>query len=129
MENYQNQQNFDNPAGDGNFMQQNLPNATAVLILGIVSIVGCCFYGGGLIAAIIGLVLAGKDKKLYQANPNAYKNYSTLNTGRILCIIGIVFFVLFLAMILFAGAMFGWDALVNEELMQQRMQEWQQSQQ
>ena len=129
MENYQNQQSFDNPAGDGNFMQQNLPNATAVLILGIVSIVGCCFYGAGLIAGIIGLVLAGKDKKLYLANPNAYKNYSTLNTGRILCIIGIILFVALIIMFIIAGSMFGWDALMNEELMQQRMQEWQQNQQ
>ncbi len=90
MENYQNQQSFDNPAGDGNFMQQNLPNATAVLILGIVSIVGCCTGFLGLIFGIIGWVLAAKDIKLYQANPNAYSNYSNLNTGKILCIIGTV---------------------------------------
>jgi hypothetical protein len=47
--------------------QQKLPNATAVLILGIVSIVGCCCYGlPGLIAGIIALVLAKKDGELYR---------------------------------------------------------------
>ena len=115
MENYESQQNLNNPMGDGNFMQSSLPNATAVLILGIVSIIGCCFYGIGLIAGIIGLVLASKDMKLYRANPNAYNNYSTLNIGRILCIIGIV---------LIVGSMFGWDALTDQELMNQRIQEW-----
>ncbi|MFT3945982.1 MAG: hypothetical protein QM763_03325 [Agriterribacter sp.] len=46
--------------------QQPLPNASAVLALGIISIVGCCCYGiPGVICAIIALVLYGKDAKLY----------------------------------------------------------------
>jgi len=124
MENYESRQNLNNPMGDGNFMQSSLPNATAVLILGIVSIIGCCFYGIGLIAGIIGLVLASKDMKLYRANPNAYSNYSTLNIGRILCIIGIVLFLLAIISALIVGSMFGWDALTDQELMNQRIQEW-----
>ena len=124
MENYESQQNLNNPMGDGNFMQSSLPNATAVLILGIVSIIGCCFYGIGLITGIIGLVLASKDMKLYRANPNAYSNYSTLNIGRILCIIGIVLFLLAIISALIVGSMFGWDALTDQELMNQRIQEW-----
>ena len=69
----------------------NLPNATAVLVLGIVSILTCCCYGiVGLVFGIVALVLAQKDMKLYTANPELYKNFSNLNLGRILAIIGVV---------------------------------------
>ncbi|MEZ0004874.1 hypothetical protein ABH942_000217 [Flavobacterium sp. 28YEA47A] len=71
--------------------KQKLPNALAVLILGILSILTCCCYGViGLILAIVALVLAAKDKKLYLESPELYSNYSNLNTGKILAIIGIV---------------------------------------
>lgn len=71
--------------------QQSLPNATAVLVLGIISIVGCIFYGiVGLICGIIALVLAKKDRSLYSINPVAYtlSSYKNLNAGRICAIIG-----------------------------------------
>ena len=49
---------------------QKLPNATAVLILGIFSILTCCCYGIISISlGAIGLVLANKDAKLYAENP------------------------------------------------------------
>ena len=74
------------------FEQRKLPNATVVLVLGILSIVTCCCYGIlGLIIGIIALVLYNQDKKLYDQNPSAYSDYSNLNTGRILAIIGLVF--------------------------------------
>ncbi|MES2543420.1 MAG: CCC motif membrane protein [Bacteroidota bacterium] len=70
---------------------RNLPNATAVLVLGICSIVTCCCYGiVGLIFGIIALVLAKKDLQLYQESPELYSNYANLNTGKILAIIGVV---------------------------------------
>ncbi|HLV46972.1 MAG TPA: CCC motif membrane protein [Flavobacterium sp.] len=128
MENYQTQQDLNNPMGDGNFMQSNLPNATAVLILGIISIIGTCCYGIiGLICGIIGLVLANKDMKLYRANPNAYSNYSNLNTGRILCIVGIILSVLAVAYFIFIFAAIGMDALSDPELLQERILELQNS--
>ena len=135
MENYQDQnqpQNYQNSNfnnGNGNFIPTNLPNATAVLVLGILSIVGCCFYGVGIVFAIIALVLASKDAKLYKANPAAYSNYSTLNTGRILAIIGIVMFMLSIIFVLVMGSVVGWDAFTNEELMKERMEEWMQQNQ
>jgi hypothetical protein len=71
--------------------KRNLPNGTAVLVLGILSIVTCCCYGiFGLILGIVALVLANKDLKLYQESPELYLNYKNLNIGRILGIIGIV---------------------------------------
>lgn len=64
----------------------NLPNATAVLVLGILSIVVC------FITGIIALVMAKKDMELYNANPGMYNpaSLSNIKTGRICAIIGLV---------------------------------------
>lgn len=106
--------------------QQKLPNATAVLVLGIVSIVGCCCYGLlGLIAGIIALVLYNKDNALYQQNPTLYSDYNNLKTGRILSIIGIALSTLYILTIIISGFVLGWDALTNQELMQERLQDFQ----
>jgi hypothetical protein len=71
--------------------QRNLPNGTAVLVLGILSIVTCCCYGFiGITLGIVALVLAKKDLKLYQENPELYLNYKNINIGKILAIIGVV---------------------------------------
>ena len=44
---------------------QKLPNATAVLVLGILSILTCCCYGlFGLALAIIGMYLTHNDLKI-----------------------------------------------------------------
>lgn len=69
--------------------QASLPNATGSLVLGILSIVSCFI---GLILGIIGLVLANKDRKVYDANPQMYTLSSLKNTnaGRICSIIGII---------------------------------------
>lgn len=64
-----------------------LPNATTVLVLGICSIVFSCFFVG-LIVGIIGIVLAGKPRKLYKASPSSYDGYGQLNAGWIMSIIG-----------------------------------------
>lgn len=66
-------------------VQPPLPNATAVFVLGILSIVVC------FITGIIALVLANKDMALYNANPGAYSpsSLSNIKTGRICAIIGI----------------------------------------
>jgi ribose/xylose/arabinose/galactoside ABC-type transport system permease subunit len=83
-----------------------LPNATASLVLGILSIVFCVTYGTiGIILGIIGLVLANKDRKLYQSNPEAYSidSYKNSNAGRTCSIIGLVLSGLFF---LFAIAIF-----------------------
>ncbi len=105
---------------------QKLPNATPSLVLGIISIVLCWCYGIiGIILSIIGLVLANKDKKLYAENPTHYTNYSTSNTGRILCIIGLVLSILYLIMMVAVIAMFGLEAMQDPELMQERIREMQ----
>jgi hypothetical protein len=88
--------------------KRNLPNGTAVLVLGIMSIVTCCCYGFvGLILGIIAVVLANKDLKLYQESPELYLNYKNLSIGKILGIIGIVLSSLFLIVVLYAEIFVG----------------------
>lgn len=64
-----------------------LPNATAVLVLGICSIVFGCFFIG-LILGIIGMVLSTKGRQMYKANPELYDGWGQLNAGYIMSIIG-----------------------------------------
>ncbi|HOD11110.1 MAG TPA: CCC motif membrane protein [Flavobacterium sp.] len=98
---------------------QKLPNATAVLVLGILSIVTCCCYGLGLILGIIAMVLAKKDVALYNISPQAYTNYGNLKTGRILAIIGIVLSIIYLIYIIFLFSTLGMEGIqqMQEEMM------------
>lgn len=103
---------------------QKLPNATAVLVLGILSIVTCCCYGiVGLILGIIALVLSKKDLEAYKANPQNYTNYQNLNVGRILAIIGVVLNALSLIYFIWIISFLGMEALQNPELLQEKMKE------
>lgn len=103
---------------------QKLPNATAVLVLGIISIVTVCCYGIiSVITGAVGLYLAKKDGTLYQANPTMYSNYSNLNTGKILCIIGIVLGALYLLLVVFFLVTFGIDGMQDQELMRERIED------
>lgn len=65
--------------------KQKLPNEQAVMILGLVSFIGCCCSSGllGLILAGIGIYLANKDEKTFQANPDVY-SMGSLNTWKII---------------------------------------------
>ena len=77
--------------------KQKLPNATAVLILGILSILTCCCWGViGLILGIVALILAKKDTALYIENPELYEGYSNINIGKVLAVIGIVLSAIYL---------------------------------
>ena len=83
------------------FMQNsNHPNATAVLVLGIVSIATCWFLYGiiGIATGIIGLVIGNNAMTLYQQLPDVYSEPSCkkINAGRICSIIGLCLSVLFL---------------------------------
>jgi hypothetical protein len=76
-----------------NLPQASIPNATAVLVLGIISIPVICCYGlPGIICATIALVLAGKAKRTYDENPDLYQpsSFNNLKAGKICAIIGLV---------------------------------------
>ena len=108
--------------------QRPLPNATAVLVLGILSIVTCFCYGIlGIILGIIAIVLAGKDKTLYTASPETYTDasFKNLNAGRICAIIGLILSALYLIFIVAFIVIVGIDAMGNPDEMLRRMQEFQ----
>lgn len=82
--------------------KQPLPNATAVLVLGICSIVfGCLFVG--LVLGIIGIVLSGKGRKLYKESPELYDGYGSLNAGFIMSIIGTILGGLYILYVIVIG--------------------------
>ena len=106
--------------------QQKLPNATLIMVFGIIPIITCCCYGVvGLIFGVVALVLANKAMKLHAENPDMYEGLQTVKTGRILAIIGIVLNVLYLLMSIWAISTFGWDALQDPEKMQEILQQYQ----
>jgi len=120
------QQNpFGQQNGGFNGMLQSLPNATVVLVLGILSIVFCCCYGViGLIPAIIALVLSKRDKALYQMNPGMYteSSYKNLNAGRVCAIIGLVLNILSLLYFAVIIIMFGTGMLSDPQKLQEILQ-------
>ncbi|ASW76270.1 membrane protein [Chryseobacterium piperi] len=97
-------------------MNQKLPNATTVLVLGIVAILGSCCCNGivGVICGLIGMNLYNKDNALYQKDPSLYIDYNNLKTGRILCIIGLVIGVLSLIYMVYVLSTGGWDAYMEQ---------------
>lgn len=103
---------------------QKLPNSTAALVLGILSIVTCCCYGIlGLPLGIIAVVLGNKALKLDDLNPGEYTGRSNANTGKILGIIGIVLNLLALGYIIWVISFLGWEVLQDPQLLQEKLQE------
>ncbi|WP_353778409.1 CCC motif membrane protein [Winogradskyella sp. 3972H.M.0a.05] len=106
--------------------KQTLPNSTLILVMGILSIVGCCCYGlPGLICGIVAVILGQKATNLYKEAPENYSGYENVKAGRIMGIIGLILSVLFMIYILWVISMIGWDALGDPELMMERAQEMQ----
>lgn len=117
--NQQFNQQFGQPFG-----QQSVPNSTAVLVLGIISIVGCFCYGiVGLILGIIALALASKGKRDYEQNPGAYTqaSYNNLKAGRVCAIIGTSLSALYIITVIIYLIAFGTmlAGLPWEQMMQQ----------
>ncbi len=99
----------------------NLPNSTLILIFGILSILTCCCYGVlGLIFGILAVVMAKKAKGLYLAEPEIYKGYNNVKTGRILGIIGIILSAIYLILLIVMIATYGWEGL--QEMSRQWME-------
>lgn len=91
-------------------MPQILPNATAALVLGIISIPTCCCLGiVGLVCGIIAIVLGNKAMAIYKANPSAYNisSYNNANAGKICGIVGTVFSALYILYLVIYLVFFG----------------------
>jgi hypothetical protein len=94
--------------------QQIVPNSTATLVLGILSIVSCWLYGlPGVILAIIALYISGAGKRAYEANPTWYSlaSYNNLKAGRICAIVGLclsaIYFLIAFVILAFVGTAIG----------------------
>jgi len=104
--------------------QQNLPNSTGVLVLGILSIVFCFCYGlVGMVLGIIAIVLGNKANKLYNDNPNTYSesSYKNMKAGKVCAIIGVCLSSLYLVVIIIYIAIVGaaltampWAEIMNQ---------------
>jgi len=93
---------LDTGKNSNDFRPSTVPNATGVLVLGIISIVGCIFYGiPGLICGIIALVMHKKDKALYLTNPEKYEaSFKNSKAGYICAVIGLSLSALYLLLII-----------------------------
>ena len=98
---------FENQGGG----MKTVPNSTAVLVLGILSIVGCVCYGiVGLIMGIIAIVLHQKDKELYQSNPSAYESsFKNSKAGNVCAIIGVSLSAIYIIIVVIALVANGGD--------------------
>lgn len=94
-------------------VKPTLPNAVAVLVLGILSIVTSCWFVG-LILGIVGLVLSGKGRRIHLASPESYTGYGMLNAGRVLSIIGVCIGGLYMLCLLMIGGLIGIGAGLAE---------------
>ncbi|MBT8273229.1 MAG: DUF4190 domain-containing protein [Bacteroidia bacterium] len=106
--------------------KQTLPNSTLVLIMGILSLIGCCCYGlPGLIFGIIAVVVGNKATSTYKLAPENYTGYENVKAGKIMGIIGIVLSLIAVLVVLWAISVIGWEALQDPELMRERMEDMQ----
>lgn len=106
--------------------KQKLPNEQAVMVLGILSFIGCCCTNGvlGLVLSGIGLYLANQSEKLYQANPDQY-NLGALNTWKIVNIVSLAIsavFVIYLIYLLATGKYYE-----NQEQLMRLLEQYQQN--
>lgn len=104
--------------------KHKLPNATLVLVMGILSIIGCCFYGlPGLIFGTIAIIFGSKDTKIYKENPEMYQGYENIKAGKIMGIIGVVLSIIYILLIIWMISYFGWETLQDPESVRQRLEE------
>jgi len=112
--------------GGFNNLQRPLPNGTAVLVLGILSIVTCCCWGIiGVILGVIALILANKDSRAYHINPALYTegSYKNLNAGKICAIIGLVLSLLTVIYYVVLIAKLGFGALSDPDKLREAIEQ------
>lgn len=104
--------------------QKTLPNSTAALVLGILSIVTCICYGIiGLPLGIVAVILGQKALNTYKKNPEAFpKGKSNAEGGKITGIIGVVLNLCYLIFVVYLFYKIGID-FDDPEGSRQRLQE------
>jgi len=110
MENENIQQTPPQPTTPVYQIQEQVPNSTGVLVLGILSIVTCFCYGlFGVVFGIIAIVLATKGTAIYNATPERYSlsSFNNLKAGKICAIIGLSLSALYLIFLIIYIAIVG----------------------
>jgi hypothetical protein len=70
--------------------QEKLPHGLSSMILGIVSISICLFYGSGIVVALIARSQIKKDEPLYQSEPVKYeKSYKMIQVAKTTSTLGV----------------------------------------
>lgn len=64
-------------------------NTTLVIILSILGILCCCIYGIGTITAIIAIIVANKELKKFNENPEEYSNGPAMKSAKTFAIISL----------------------------------------
>ena len=95
--------------------KQKLPNQQAVMILGILSYIGCCCSNGiiGVLLSGIGIYLANKDEKLLAENPENYLPGS-LKTWKTINIVNLVVSSLFVLILIYLVATGKYDEMQEQ---------------
>ena len=101
--------------------QQKLPNATTIIILGVLGYLCCCFAGSGIIPAGIAFYLATKSEKIYEQDPDLYDNFSQIKTGKIVALIALILSSLMLIRLIYVLSTSDWDSIMEQsrEMMEQ----------
>jgi len=98
---------------------RKLPYTVLIVVLGALSIIGCCFYFYiALILGCVALFLAHKATQTYKEDPHGYDDFPTVTVGKVLAIIGIVLNLLALAITVWMVMTFGWEAMQDQEELQ-----------
>tara|TARA_R110002073_G_scaffold139232_2_gene289333 strand:+ start:108275 stop:108607 length:333 start_codon:yes stop_codon:yes gene_type:complete len=104
--------------------KQKLPNSTLVLVMGILSIIGCCCYSiPGLIFGTIALVVGKKATNEYNEAPENFTGIENVKAGKVMALIGIVLSILYLIAIVGVISFFGWDTIQDPELLRQTLED------
>jgi len=101
-------QSFQNSQNYGS--QVSVPNSTAVLVLGIISIVLCWCTGlVGIACGIIALIMSGKGKAIYESSPESYtiSSFNNMKAGKICAIIGTILSAIYLVYYVILIAFYG----------------------
>jgi uncharacterized membrane protein len=78
-------------------------NTTLVYILSVVGLLCCCVYGLGTVAAIIAIVVASKELKKYNANPEQFVNGPAMKTAKTVAIVSLIVSLIGLALVIYAS--------------------------
>jgi hypothetical protein len=100
--------------------RKELPNSTAVLVLGILSIVFCWCYGiPGIVMGTIALVLSNQSVKYFNTNPDPrlWIGYGNMQAGKICAIIGTCLSAIFMFWVIYAiatGMVYSSESFIRE---------------